>query len=107
MPRNQNQARSSESPEQTKNSNDTGYTTLKRVFGQGAGNRNEILTGPNGNKNTVKWYRNIKRKIKKTESGYQMHRNPSKKWHIPYQRCKQTRDLTALSQNPKEHMPSQ
>ena len=42
MPRNQNQACSSETPEQTKDSNDTGYTTLKRTLGQGAGKRNEI-----------------------------------------------------------------
>ena len=79
MPRNQNQARSSELPEQPKYSNDTGYTKLKRVFGQGAGKRNEcitILRGPKGNKNTKKGYENIKSE-------------------------------TALSQNRKKHTPSQ
>ena len=39
-----------------------------------------ILPGPRGIKNNKK-IENIKRKIKETGSGCQMHRNPSNSWH--------------------------
>ena len=70
-----------------------------------------IFPGPLGNKSTKKVHKNMKRKINETGSGYQMHRNPSKSWHMnlahPFSKVRTTKDKTALCQNAKERMPSQ
>ena len=55
-----------------------------------------IFPGPLGNKSTKKVHKNMKRKIKETGSGYQMHRNPSKSWHMnlahPFSKVRTTKD---------------